>query len=273
MSLDYRKYITIGNKRVYVDQIGSGYPLLAISGFGCDSYNFDFLAPRLASEFRIIMVHNRGMGKSESWEDQYELSDLANDAALVMEELGYKKYGVIGISMGGLIAQKLVNLYPEKVSSLSLLCTTSPGSEFEPIPILTDKQLENFYLSPKEEMIPIAVDMTTHSTTSKKIKDSIINIRLKHHEKLDQVLLQRNAVASFLENDQIDYDLINIPTLILTGKDDRFVSPKNSETLKKKIKNSKMTSFDNSDHFFFMEKAPEVSVHLLNFFEQGHIYE
>ncbi|MCP4914796.1 MAG: alpha/beta hydrolase [Oligoflexia bacterium] len=273
MSLDYGKYISVGNNRIYVDQIGSGYPLLAISGFGCDSYNFDFLAPRLASEFRIVMIHNRGMGKSERCEDQYCLEDLAHDAAAVMEELGYKKYGVIGISMGGMIAQKLVNLYPDKVSSLSLLCTTSPGKDFVPIPILTDEQLENFYLSAKEEMIPLAVELTTHPSTSDSLKNNIVNIRLKHHENLDQVLLQRNAVANFLENDEIDYEQINIPTLILSGKDDRFVSPKNSQLLNQKIKNSKLTYFENSDHFFFMEKAPEVSVHLLNFFEQGHIYE
>lgn len=84
---------------------------------------FQAFAP-LAEHFRVVAIDHRGHGRGiRSWR-RFRLSDCADDAAAVLDELGIDEAIAVGYSMGGPIAQLLWHRHPEKVSGL-VLCATS----------------------------------------------------------------------------------------------------------------------------------------------------
>jgi len=102
---------------VAYERWGNGPPLLLIAGLGSRARLWGEL-PRLLSErFTVLAPDNRGVGGSRG-ADPFTLEGSADDAALVLENAGFRGAGVIGVSMGGLIACTLAVRHPGAVGRL-----------------------------------------------------------------------------------------------------------------------------------------------------------
>jgi len=102
---------------VAFERWGGGTPLLLIAGLGSRARLWGEL-PRLLSErFTVLAPDNRGVGGS-SGGDPFTLEGSADDAALVLADAGFSASGVVGVSMGGLIACQLAARHPEAVQRL-----------------------------------------------------------------------------------------------------------------------------------------------------------
>src|SRR5437660_9670044 len=112
--------------RLYWTGVGEGEPLLLIMGLGATHEYWQRLTPVLSSRFRTILFDNRGVGLSAVPPGPYAMSEMADDAAEVLDAAGVASAHVFGISMGGMIAQELALGYQARVRSLILGCT-SPG--------------------------------------------------------------------------------------------------------------------------------------------------
>lgn len=249
-------YFDNNGTKVHYEKEGHGAPILCISGFGCSNYNFEYLRSELSKNFCLIMLDNRGMGKSDPAVIDYKLKDLADDAHSLMLELGFNKYNVIGISMGGFIAQELALKSPESILSLVLACTTSSGPDFQVLNKLDEDSIRKSFALDKEVYNLLVVRATVHPEIENNEPDlfkKILDLRIKNTPKVEQVLFQKNAVDEFF-NSEINLSKITCPTLILSGKEDRFVLPSNSIILSEKIPNTKLKFIENSDHHFFLER-------------------
>lgn len=261
---------TKSNLQIATHVSGTGRPVLCLSGFGCDHYNFEFFIPHLAKNVQMIMLDNRGMGESSDLSVAYTLSALATDALEVMDQLGFEKFDVIGISMGGFVAQLLTLMAPTRVKTLSLLCITSGGNDFIPLPKMDRETLTRFQAIAEPKRTEIAIEATVHPTLKNNNNDlfqKIVDLRRAHPARLDQLLLQKDAVDAFLAK-EIELTKITCPTLVMTGDADRFVNPENAKVLTQKIKNTELVMIDQTDHLFFLEKAEESSRALLAFLEK-----
>src|SRR5208282_373846 len=107
---------------------GNGAPLVMIHGAQGDQSMFADLASGCASSFRVLTFDQRGSGLSEKPDIDYSIAMLADDTAALMDHLSFSPAHVIGVSMGGMIAQELALRHPEKVQVLVLGCTTPGGS-------------------------------------------------------------------------------------------------------------------------------------------------
>src|SRR5690242_19631855 len=87
---------------------GTGPTLVMIHGAQGDQTMFNDLAKRLADRFRVLTFDQRGSGLSEKPHIGYSIALLADDTAALMDHLGIGAAHVIGVSMGGTIAQELV---------------------------------------------------------------------------------------------------------------------------------------------------------------------
>src|SRR5262249_53872416 len=110
---------------------GTGSPLVMIHGAQGDQTMFSDLASRFADSFRVLTFHQPGSGLSEKPYTDYTMPLLAATTAAMMDHVGFPAAHVIGVSMGGTIAQELALWHAAKVRSLILGCTP-PGGRHAP---------------------------------------------------------------------------------------------------------------------------------------------
>jgi pimeloyl-ACP methyl ester carboxylesterase len=114
--------------------LGSGKPLLMLTGYAMTREMWDakFIA-ELARQRQVILMDNRGMGASRLGDDDpFSIADMARDAALLLDALGFGRADVLGWSMGGMVAQELALSRPDKVCSLVLVASTPVTGPLEP---------------------------------------------------------------------------------------------------------------------------------------------
>jgi 3-oxoadipate enol-lactonase len=102
----------------------SAPPLLMIQGLGMDKHGWDIQRLVFSLRYRVIALDNRGAGRSDKPPGDYDLRQMAADAVAVLDDVDVERAHVIGASMGGAIAQLLAVLWPERVRSLTLVCTS-----------------------------------------------------------------------------------------------------------------------------------------------------
>src|SRR2546423_10567085 len=102
-------------------------PLLLIMGLSGSSRMWFRLLPHLSRRHRAIVFDNRGTGDSDPVGGPLRMADLAADALSVLDAAGVERAHVIGVSMGGMIAQRLALDHRDRLRSLVLGCTTAGG--------------------------------------------------------------------------------------------------------------------------------------------------
>ena len=103
---------------------------MVLNGFAATSADWDpsFL-DRLASSNEIVLLDNRGIGRSTDNGRPFDIAQLADDATRVVEALGIERISVLGWSMGGFIAQTLAVQHPGRINKLILLSTEPGGAD------------------------------------------------------------------------------------------------------------------------------------------------
>jgi pimeloyl-ACP methyl ester carboxylesterase len=111
-----------------VEELGSGPPFLMVHGFTGAKEDLGDHAPRFAEHSRVVRFDHRGHGASDKPDDPhgYTLDRLVADTLAVADDLGLGQFALLGHSMGGMVARRLVLAHPERVHSLVLM-GTSPG--------------------------------------------------------------------------------------------------------------------------------------------------
>lgn len=111
--------------RIHYDTLGlrSAAPVLMIQGLGADKHLWDLQRFYFSTRYRVIAHDNRGAGKSDKPFGAYSLEQMADDAIAVLDAAGVETAHVVGASMGGAISQVIGIKYPDRVRSLSLVCT------------------------------------------------------------------------------------------------------------------------------------------------------
>lgn len=253
----------------HYEELGQGPAVLCLSGFGCSNWLFHAMALDLADSFRFIMPDNRGMGRSAPALWPYEIEDLADDALNLARDLRLKHFAVMGISMGGFIAQSMALRGGESIAGLVLMCTLGPGPGFLPPPPMDADQVRTFYALPSQERAAASIALTTHPTLAERDPlryDQLLRLRQDNLAELEQVLLQLQAVERFLKR-PLDLKRISCPTLILSGDGDRFVPPGNAQRLAAHIPQAHRVMVPESDHLFFLERPELVHPHVRRFLE------
>jgi pimeloyl-ACP methyl ester carboxylesterase len=245
---------------------GNGAPLVMIHGAQGDQTMFADLASVLAANFRVLTFDQRGSGLSEKPNFDYSIAMLADDTAALMDHVGFSSASIIGVSMGGMIAQELALRHPGKVSALVLGCTT-PGGPNE-IRAQGNAFAAAYSLQPmsaeeRGKALAEAVYSKGHLAQHPEIIAAMIEAR--RQRPIDPVALSHRMKA-LSEHDTYDrLSNVSCPTLVITGKDDALISWENSRLLAERIPRAELEVLDPAGHCFWLERPEDSSAAILRF--------
>jgi pimeloyl-ACP methyl ester carboxylesterase len=258
---------------IYYETKGTGTPLLLINGWGgnLDSWSSE-MVDLLSEHHKVIMMDNRGTGRSSKPDEPYTIDMMAADSAGLLEAIGVEHAHVIGFSMGGIITQAFGLNYPEKTLSL-VLCGTQPGGLHRissdpvvqmdlalianPLPDMTerDRTVKLLYLLYSADYVEANLEALIEDET------------YSDYPTPDYALLrQSGAIAGFDSYDRLPE--MSFPVLVMTGKEDVLVPSGNSEILAERISKAELVRISGSGHGFLKQKTGEAVAYILSFLER-----
>jgi 3-oxoadipate enol-lactonase len=247
---------------------GTGTPLVMVHGAQGDQTMFNGLASAFANHFRVLTFDQRGSGLSEKPDMEYSIAMLADDTAALMDHAGFAPAHVIGVSMGGTIAQELALRHPRKVRSLVLGCTTAGGPRA--IRIGGEALTAAYSTKPmtaEERGRALAEAVFTKGYIERHPDLIPAMIEARRQRPLDPVALEHRMHA-VLKHDACDrLPQINCPTLVITGRDDLLISWENSRILAQRIPGAELIVLEPAGHCFWLEQPEQAGEAILRFIQ------
>ena len=256
----------VGANELFYETHGDGDPLLLIMGLAADSTAWLFQVPEFARHYRTIVFDNRGVGRSSKPRGPYTIHEMADDAAGLLDVIGVERAHLVGVSMGGMIAQELALRHPKRVRGLVLACTfPEPDAEAERQRQFSLARFGGRVTASGEAEIDVsAVDplMLFQHLLPRVFNQSFIDRELpkllqifggalQYGFSLEAILGQVEAIMGHKATDRLHE--ITAPTLVITGDADLLVSPANSDVLARSIPGAKLVTIPGGSHAFNIE--------------------
>ncbi len=130
--------ITINHLRIHFEESGSGDVLLFLHGLGSCGQDWLLQTPTFCSRFRVVAPDLHGHGQTDKPRKHVSIAQMTADVACLLDELGVKRTHIVGLSMGGCVAQQLALDDPARVRSLTLVNTFArfdPGEPGNALPL------------------------------------------------------------------------------------------------------------------------------------------
>lgn len=258
--------VNVNGCGLYYEVHGSGEPLVMIMGLRRNMEWWYRQIPSLSQFFRVIAFDNRGAGRSEKPKMDYSIKLFADDTAALMDALNIDHAHILGISMGGYIAQELAINHPEKVTDLVLGCTGCGG---EKAVLMSTERMEKFTaidnLTP-EEILQKNMDIffsDDYVTGSPEAIAEFSEISMRHYQPADAFFRQYEACR--MHDTCSRLNRVAQPALIMTGDDDPLVPPENSYILKELLPHARLSVYPKGRHCFFMEFAGRFNEEVVSF--------
>jgi len=256
--------VDAGGAELYYERGGEGEPMLLVQGMSAThlTWGRPFLK-ELERSFECIVFDNRGMGRSGQAELPFSIAEMAGDTAALLDALGLESVHVVGISMGGMIAQELALAHPERIRTLTIgasYCGGPNGTLMAP----EDLQLLGAaYASGEPEQVFRAM-WEINLSPSFREDDSRFAAFVEMGSTLPApqpvVLQQMRACAEHDTHERLSE--ISLPTLVIHGDVDRLLGYGNGREIAASIPTARLATLEGVGHMFWWEQ-PQRSAELI----------
>jgi 3-oxoadipate enol-lactonase len=256
--------VSVGEIELAYERSGSGSPLLLIMGMSGTALHWGepFLEP-LRESFETIVYDHRGVGASTPLAGATSIAQMAGDAAALLEALELDSAHVLGISMGGMIAQQLALGHPERVRTLALGCTYcgGPGSSHAS-PELMQRLAEAMMSGDRQRALRVGweANVSEAMVDDEDAYAAFLAIAERHAVAVPVVMAQMQAILAHDTSARLG-DLA-MPTLVVHGTEDQMLPLANGRLIDSLIPDSRLELLDGVGHMFWWER-PERSAELL----------
>jgi 3-oxoadipate enol-lactonase len=256
--------IDIAGTDLYYERRGEGEPLLLIQGLGGNSLHWGegFLGG-LQDGFELILYDHRGAGRSGALAGEHTITDLAMDAVALLDALQIESAHVVGISMGGMVAQELVLQAPARVRTLTLGCTFPGGPEATMTDMTVVGLLAEAVLSgdPERTMrVGYEVMIAAGYAEQEGAYELYCELAAQYPAPTPVLMAQLSAIMGHDTSERLP--AIEVPTLVVHGTEDRLMDVANGELIARLIPGARLELLEGSGHMFFWEQ-PERSARLV----------
>ncbi len=262
--------IHVQGLRMYYEYEGTGTPLVLISSLSGDHLAWALQVPSFgAAGYKCLVFDNRDAGQTDSSTIQeYDIRRLAEDTAALMHELGISSAHILGASMGGMVAQELAINYPERVLSLTLVCT---------VPVV-DSWLGGIITSWKRLRPNGATDdlirtispwlFTYRYFAAPEPLLSFLQMIRDAPFPQSAACFGRQCDAVLSHDARNRLGAIQAPTHVIVGAEDNLTPPRYSRTLARHIPGTKVTEIPAAAHGVFWERPEEFTRAVLDFLQR-----
>jgi len=249
----------LGAIDLYYERVGEGPPLQFMSGTGGDlRVKPNVFDGPMAKHFDLVAYDQRGLGRSAKPDVAYTMADYADDAAALMDHLGWESAPVIGLSFGGMVAQELVLRHPAKVERLVLGCTSPGGAGGASYPFHAIQHLTGEARA--KHLIPVS-DTRRDEAWAKANPDSYAQFVAMgaadpYAGEPGRAMGARRQLEARAGHDTWDrLGQIACPVLIAAGRYDGVALPKTQENLAGRIPGAQLQFFDGGHMFMIQDRA------------------
>ncbi|HSK97985.1 MAG TPA: alpha/beta hydrolase, partial [Euzebyales bacterium] len=229
--------------------------VVLISGVGHDRGSWEPALPVLRRVARIVLVDNHGVGQSAPLRSQTSVGDLAQDIVNVLDDAGIRRVHVVGVSLGGMIAQELAIEHPERIGRLVLASTTPGWTEGYPFPLGNALVLWRRILQPGAASRRSGIRYAL-SPSTRRGKPDLVE-RLTREDVIPEADVRSRmlqAAAGTRYSNRGRDRSIAAPTLVMHGTDDNVVDPRNAEILARNIPDARLQWVPDAGHLIFWER-------------------
>lgn len=261
---------------LYYEITGEGPPLVLITGLGFGIWSWYRQIPALSEQHTVIALDNRGIGRSSAPPGPFSIADMAEDVAALIRHLGAHhglggRAHVLGLSMGGFVAQELVLAHPELVDRLILACTSAgrgysvPASSATVATIMAEVDA-GF----ADDILARGAHLRFSDRFTQEHPEALAELIERRRDKLPpRELWDRQVAAAMGFSTGERLSSVRAPTLVITGDDDPIVPPANADILAQGIPGARLCVIPGGRHLFFIEFAERFNREVVTFLAAG----
>ena len=266
--------LQVDGAQIAYRRVGNGRPLVVLNGFAATSADWDpSFIDWLASSSELILLDNRGIGHSTDNGQPFDIAQLADDAARIIEMLDIERLSLLGWSMGGFIAQTLAVQHPGRINKLILLSTDPGGPNVDLASADVWSQLIDMSGTPHEQarrLLSLVFPGDVAESIYREFGDIVAAARaqlspdLVNRQVAAMDAWHRNGIGNRLRE-------INVPVLIAIGTGDIVIPPSNALRLVNAIPGAWLAQFNGGGHAFMAHirvRSPTSSIAFSNLGER-----
>ncbi|GIU88929.1 MAG: 3-oxoadipate enol-lactonase [Acidimicrobiia bacterium] len=243
-------------------------PVLMIQGLGMDSRGWALQRGAFGRRHRCVAPDNRGTGLSDAPAGPYDLSRMAEDAVEVLDAEGIERAHVVGASMGGVIAQIIGVLHPERTLSLTLACTACRHHEWR-----RELLQEWADMVGRRGMRAMAEEDGMRWLVGPRLHRRFgvwINVlaRVLMQTKPEPFVSQVQAILNATDELREELHTIRVPTLVITGSQDTLTPVGDAEELAEMIPTARLYVLSRAAHGLMAETPMAFNEAVLNFIDE-----
>ncbi len=248
--------LTVDGHGLHYVERGEGDPLLLVMGLSGThlSWGEPFL-DALAEDFTVISYDHRGVGHSTRVTEQFTLAQLADDAAGLLAGLGHDSAHVMGVSLGGMVAQEVALRHPERVRTLTIGCSYAGGEGSALTDPATFQRLAEAWGSGDRERalrtgweINVSEDFAGRPGEYERWRETALALRVP----LSVIGMQSQAAVQHDTSARLGE--IAAPTLVVHGTEDGMLPPPNSRVIADRIPGARLEWMEGIGHLFWWEE-------------------
>lgn len=270
------KYAQAGKYRVYFNEAGKGDAVLMLHGGGPGATGWSNYARNIgpfSAHYRTLLLDCPGYGRSDTVTEVTEPRDLINARAVkdLLDTLGIGRVTLIGNSMGGASSMRFALEWPDRLHKLVLMGAAGGGvSIFQPLPQEGIKLLMRLYANPTLEGLKEMIQVFVYDPS--KITDELLKGRF------DNIMANRQHLENFVKANRSGNLLtdfsprlgdIKAQTLVVWGRDDRFVPLDYALKYVWGLPNAQLHVFSKCGHWAQWEHADDFNRLVLDFLRNG----
>lgn len=261
----YNLTIALNNFQLSYDDLGEGsIPIIFLHGFPFDKTMWQGQLEFLKPSYRLIPFDIRGFGKSIDEESPLSIDLFTDDVIQFMDTLSIEKAIICGLSMGGFIALNAMKKFPERFEAL-ILCDTQCIADTTEVKEKRYKIIDEIEVNGATNFNEGFIKSVFHKeslTTKKELVEQLRNVVFSNPKNIIIqgliALAERSETCSILKE-------INIPTLIICGREDEITPLAQSEMMNEAIDGSILCIIEKAGHVSNLEQPHEFNKHLLDF--------